>query len=310
MKESEEVDMKSFCRGILTVFITIALIGLGVSFGLKGMLIDTADTLIKKEVKNSIVDVVEDYTNDSISEEVIREVENTIENNEEIKKIVDAYYRSILDVLSDKETELNINVTEELTGLIDEGEKVLKDYGIEITPEEKQELLSIVSSEELNDLASSAITEAKQNMTSETKMILDVYQFLTSSELKIILILSIVVFLLFIALLKKSVYQWFSNFAIAAISSGIVIGILFPFLVDSALKLLEEESLNLSLSSFTTYGYILIGLGILSIIVNLVASNLLKKDSAKVKKSHKKKEKELEKSNSEEQSNEDDEEEI
>ncbi len=310
MKESEEVDMKSFCRGILTVFITIALIGLGVSFGLKGMLIDTADTLIKKEVKNSIVDVVEDYTNDSISEEVIREVENTIENNEEIKKIVDAYYRSILDVLSDKEAELNINVTEELTGLIDEGEKVLKDYGIEITPEEKQELLSIVSSEELNDLASSAITEAKQNMTSETKMILDVYQFLTSSELKIILILSIVVFLLFIALLKKNVYQWLSNFAIAAISSGIVIGILFPFLVDSALKLLEEESLNLSLSSFTTYGYILIGLGILSIIVNLVASNLLKKDSAKVKKSHRKKEKELEKSNSTEQSNEDDEEEI
>lgn len=48
--------MKSFLRGVLTIWMTLLFMILGISLSLKGILLDTADVIIK----SNIVEVMEE----------------------------------------------------------------------------------------------------------------------------------------------------------------------------------------------------------------------------------------------------------
>lgn len=269
--------MKGFLRGLLTIWITILLIIFGLVLSIKSILIDTADTMIKKEISNNIVSEIKNYENEEISEEVITEVKDTIENNKEIKKIIDTYFDKALDILVNDSAE-KIDVSNDLNILIDEGEKILNDNGITITEEEKKELLSMVSTDEVNNLVNNTIVEVKENLTSETKIVLDTYKFLTSNTFKLILVSLIIISLLLIALLKRSYYKWLSNFGSSSIVAGLIVGALLPFSISTILSSIETEEIVISTSSLNTYGYILIAIGMLSIILNIVISKILSKD--------------------------------
>lgn len=268
--------MKGFLRGLLTIWITLLLIVLGLVFSLKGILINTADTIIKKEISNKVVDEIKNYKSEEISEEVINQVKDTINNNKEIKKIMDTYYDKVIDILVNESNE-RIDITNDLNTMIDEGEKILNDNGITITKEEKQELLSMVSTDEVNNVVNNTIIEVKENLTGETKVVLNAYQFLTSNIFKLILISLIVITLLLIALLKKSYYKWLSNFGGASIVTGIVVGFLLPLLINTILSSVEMDGIEISTTFLNTYGYIMIIVGILSIILNIVISKLIER---------------------------------
>jgi len=268
--------MKAFLRGIFTTWLTFLLIGLGLVLSLKGILVDTADTFIKKEITNNVVKTIENYNDEKISEEVITKVKDTIENNKEVKKIVNTHFDKIVTTLSDKEVNINIDVTEELNSIIDAVEQILKDNGVTITEAQKQKLLNSVSTDEVNYLVNEVVTEAKQSITPETKVVLDAYNFLTGQTLRLIIIALIGITLLLIALLKKSIYKWLSNFGVAAIISGTVVGILLPLLVNTILDtFLKDSNMTISIKSLNNYGYILIALGVISIILKIVISMVI-----------------------------------
>lgn len=270
--------MKGFLRVLLTIWITLLLIVFGLVFSLKGILINTADTMIKKEISNNIVKELENYPSEEIPDDVITQVKDTIENNEEIKKIMNTYYDKVLDILVSDSNE-RIDVSKELDAIINEGEKILNDNGITITEEEKQELLSMVSTDEVNNMVNNTIIEVKENLTGETKVVLDTYKFLTSNTFKLILISLIVIALLLIALLKKSYYKWLSNFGGASIVTGVIVGILLPLLINTVLSSVEADGIEISTISLNTYGYILIAVGVLSIILNIAISKVAIKNN-------------------------------
>lgn len=115
-------------------------------------------------------------------------------------------------------------------------------------------------------------------MPKEAEVAIKVYDFFRSTNFKIMLIGGIVLCLGLIALLKKSTYRWLTNLGIASIFSGITIGILFPYLVNLLFENLGEDSITLSLSSFNTYGYIIIGLGLIALIIKISLAKLLLKE--------------------------------
>ncbi len=270
--------MKSFIRGILTIWIVILLIVFGLVSSMKAILIETADGIIKKELKTNIVKVIKGDSSEKIQDDVIRKVEKEIDRNPNIKKVVNNYYDRILDVLSSKEANVTIDVAKELETLIDNGEEVLKDYGVTLTPNEKKELLSVVSSSAINDMVNDAITEIKRDMGSDMKRIIDAYTFLTSMTFKAILVGLIAVALLFIALLKKNLYGWLSNFGIASAITGILIGVVLPMIVTQVLTDLASESvITISTGFLNTYGYTLIALGIVSIVAERIIATKNKK---------------------------------
>ena len=269
--------MKGFLRGILTVFITVLLMIFTLLLSVKGIIIDTADTMMKKELTENIVNTIVDSSSD-ISDEVIDEVKDTIENNPEIKKMMDKYFDQAIDILSSDDSTGRIDVSKELSGLIDEGEKILNNHGITMTEEQKEELNSIASSDEINNLVNDTIQEVKEDLPSSTRGILKTYKSLTSGSMKVGVIVLIIVSLVLIALLKKSYYKWLSNFGGALLVSGIIIGVVFPLLFNTLLSIVEaEEDLGISVSSLNTNGYILIFLGIVSIVLNMVIPKFITK---------------------------------
>lgn len=270
--------MKGFLRGILTIWITVLLMTFTLLLSVKGIIIDTADTMMKKELTENIVNTIVENSSSDISDEVLDEVKDTIENNPEIKQMMDKYFNQALDILSSDDSTERIDVSKELSGLIDEGEKILNNHGITMTEEQKEELNSIASSDEINNLVNDTIQEVKEDLPSSTRGILKTYKSLTSGSMKVGVIILIIVSLVLIALLKKSYYKWLSNFGGALLVSGIIIGVVFSLLFNTLLSIIEaEEDLGISVSSLNTNGYILIFLGVTSIVLNIVISKFLTK---------------------------------
>jgi len=271
--------MKGFLRGILTIWITVLLMAFTLLLSIKGIIINTADTMVKKELTDNVVNSIVSNSSSDISDEVIDEVKDTIENNPDIKKMMDKYYDQALDILSDESSQKKIDVSKDLNGIIDEGEKILNNHGITLTEEQKEELNTIASSEEVNQLVNDTIQEAKEDLPSGTRGMLKTYKSLTSGTMKVGVILLIIVSLVLIALLKKSYYKWLSNFGGASVVSGIMIGVVLPFLFNTLLNIVEaEDDLGISISSLNTNGYILIFLGVIAIALNMIIPKFMNRN--------------------------------
>lgn len=241
------------------------------------MLVDTTESLIKNELKGDIITVTQRFQNQGIPTEVIQEIEEKIENNETIKSLMNTYYDKIIEVLIDHDATIQFDISEDLDTLIEEGEQILNDYGITITPEEKQELLSMVSSDQINELVNEVVTDMKSNMNGEVGEVIDAYVFFTSTTFKMILGGLILLSVVFLALLKKSYYGWLSNFGIASLVSGFFMGVMIPLLGDVLSNLLEESGIIISTSSIQNYGYILIGFGLVFIVISIILKKILVK---------------------------------
>lgn len=269
--------MKGFIRGLLTIFIMISLIIFGLVNSIKEVMVDATEKTVKREIKTGVLDIVENYVQDteSVSEEVISKVEEEIDKNPNIKKLMDDYYDKIIGVLSGKEESIEIDAVKEIENLINDSEEILNDYGVTLTEEDKKEMLSVVSSSEVNTIVNDAIVDVKNNMSSDVKAVINTYAFLISGTFKIVLVAMVVVSLVFIALLKKSFYRWLTNLGIASLVSGVVVGVILPMIISVIIEgVASDGGLEVTTSSLNTYGYGLIILGVVAIIGNIIISKI------------------------------------
>lgn len=262
--------MKIFTRGILTIWITILLIVFGLVINIKSFVVNIADGVIKNELKTNIVEVIENYPNYEIPKESIKEIEKQIDNNQTIKEIINKYYDKVIDVLSSNNS-VEINIKEDMKYLLDNSEEILKDYGVTLSSEEKDALLSIVASDEINTIVNDSVNEVKNNLSSDLKMAIDIYNFITSTIFKIILIVLVAIALLLISLLYKNYYGWLFNFGVSAIIVGVFYGMIAPLIFNQTIaNLISENKIIISLTTLNIYGYILLSLGIISIIIKIL----------------------------------------
>lgn len=276
MKQREVSCMKKFLRGLLTIALTFLLIALGIVLSFKTMLINTADQMIKREMTHQFINTMQEQ-NSEVDEEAIKKIKETIEKNETIQDIMNTYFDQVIEILGSEE-ELKINITEDLNTLGDEGEKILKEYGITITPAEKEELLDMVSTEEVNTLLNETLAEAKQNLPEQIKEEIKIYQFVMGPTFKVMLCGVILLDLLFIALLKKSAYKWLSNLGGSSLIVGLFIGFVIPLSIDKLLKTLDNENLfAFNTEALANYGYVLIGIGIVAYVLEFILKKTIEK---------------------------------
>lgn len=276
MKQREVSCMKKFLRGLLTIALTFLLIALGIVLSFKTMLINTADQMIKREMTHQFINTMQEQ-NSEVDEEAIKKIKETIEKNETIQDIMNTYFDQVIEILGSEE-ELKINITEDLNTLGDEGEKILKEYGITITPAEKEELLDMVSTEEVNTLLNETLAEAKQNLPEQIKEEIKIYQFVMGPTFKVMLCGVILLDLLFIALLKKSAYKWLSNLGGSSLIVGLFIGFVIPLSIDKLLKTLNNENLfAFNTEALANYGYVLIGIGIVAYVLEFTLKKTIEK---------------------------------
>lgn len=266
--------MKKVLIGILTFAVTIAFIILGVAMNMENSIMDTVSVIVKEQFTNGVADYLKDNTDLDI-EKVKNVMTKVMEENDTIKNKVDSYFDRFMNIIVGKDTQ-EINLATELESIIDESEDTLKDYGVTISEEDKDKLISTVASDKVNKTLNDSILKIKDKMPSEAKTAVNAFNFMRSTSFIAMMIIIILVALILIAILKKSFYKWLGNFSTATIISGILIGIFLPVLMSAAVKTLGS-SVSISTNAFSTYGYVLIGLGVGAIIINVIISKLKEK---------------------------------
>lgn len=268
--------MRKFLIGLLTILLTFAFLVLGISWNLKAVITENIEGILKEEITTEIVSEVAKNTNIN-KENVKKELTKVMEENVGLKNAIDDSFEKIMDILSGKEVN-EINLSHELENVIHNSEKVLKSYGITVSKEEKEKLLYIVNSEEFNKDFQNTVKEVQENLPSNTKVAIDAFLFFRSTTFKCILVGSIIVILVFIAILKKSYYKWLGNLSEATFISGILFGILMPWVVNLInQELVGSNRFVLSMNSISQYGYILLGIGIFSLVLKVVFAKILDK---------------------------------
>ncbi len=267
--------MRKVLISLLTCIMTIILLVLGFTFSLEGSITDTISNFMKEEIANTFVKYLEDNT--KVNAEEVKKVIDKVMENTTIKKVVDDSFDKALNMLVNDSTE-KINLAGELEQIITESETVLKEYGVTLKEEDKKKLLEMAADEDLNKELNEMLLEVKGSMPKEAKTAVEAYNFFRSGAFKTILIISVIVILVFIALLKKSYYKWLSSFAGSSIICGLFYSVLIPYFINIVSNdILKGRNINISTHMFSRYGYILLSLGAFAVIINILISKIIEK---------------------------------
>ncbi len=270
--------MKKFLIGICTLITMVGLIFLGIVINLEEAVIDTMNHIMEEQVKESMVVYLKDNT--TINTEEIEKGVEGIFASESIENLINQCLSRAFDILINKNTPA-IDVTKEVTQLINDSQSVLKNDGITLTESQKNELLAMAKNENINKTINNAIYNFKESMSPEVQKVIDSYAFIRSKAFIYMLLGIIIISLLIIALLQKSFYRWLGELGGSCIFSGVIIGLLVPFITDFISKNLTSKNMYIiSTNSFKTYGYIIIAIGIVLTIVKIIISKTLEKKVA------------------------------
>ena len=174
---------------------------------------------------------------------------NIVVTEEEIKMILEKY---VMIVTSEKE----ISVENEIIKIIDK---------YDLTKEEKEEIIRI-SEEEVKTMKKNIINQYNQSY--KEKQMIDLYNFLNSSTIKIILSLVIVVGVIILMILQKSIFEWIIKMGF----NLLIIGASFIFVFPSVLE--ETSSIEINYLPITNYGSKIAALGLIFNIIYCVIETI------------------------------------
>lgn len=278
--------MKHFFTGILTLLIALLVSLLCVSFCLKDIVVNTlSKEVVESEVTNQVTKVIEDVYDD-VDYDTLQKVENSISNSEELTDITKKYFDNIVDsIVNDTDVEIP-NTKQEIISLINENEELLKENGIEFTDEQKQKVANeITQDEKLDKVYKNFSTSIKENMTDNEVKAVKVYNNITSTSFKWIIIAVIIILTILIAVIKKTYYRWTYNLAVSFAISGVLLTLLLPFVIDSiSIEMTNKilgNSTSININSVINLGYISFVLCALFIIIYIIGNKITKYNDRK-----------------------------
>ncbi len=271
--------MKKIFNFLITIFIFILICLLCVSFCTKEIIVNTlSKEVVKKEISSKVTYYVKEFYDD-IDYDTLEKLETSIGNNENIDKITEKYFDNITDsIIKDSDIKLP-DTNDELLELINQNEYILEENGIEITNEEKKQIIDELTSDgKLDKIYENVVTSIKDDISDEEKDVIMLYNKITSNTFRWIVLSIIILLILLQGVIKKSFYRWTYNLAVSFALSGIVLSLLFPFLMDTISIDLTEKILgkaaSINVNSIINAGYICLGLSALLIIIYFVGNKI------------------------------------
>lgn len=237
------------------------------------------ESMVKDDILKEIIK--EEFLNDEIksnSSEITTDNEkiNELLERPETQEIVDKYLDITIDSLTDENKVSEVEIEKDMINFLKENKELVKEkLDVEVTDEMINSVEKELENKELSTVFKKSLTNAKETMPKEAKLILQAYNYLISLKFKLIIALFILIDILLIALLQSSVYKWLSSLGGSAVISGI--GLLIMSLIVKIVVTSFSNFKGFNLNSLTTTGFILIAIGIILIIVK----KLLEKKSVK-----------------------------
>lgn len=285
--------LKSILTSFLTLILTLLISVLIVSITFKDLLIEDIlyegfkSTIINKDYKEKNTTLDDIITEDGVITD--NDFVNEILESPEIKELVNKYLDKIITTIADENVsvdELNeFNLNQDMINYIKENKEVLSEKtGIEITDEMIEEASEKIEEIDTKKIVKQTVENVRNNLSSQEKQLLKAYNFITSSSLKIYLIIGIIITMLLIAIIKKSLYKWIRNLSNAMILAGIATLIMSKGLEIIISKMIQVQEI-IKLESMSTLSMKVLICGVIVyIIYKLISIFIVKENKNEVSK--------------------------
>lgn len=263
----------------LTVLITMLLMVCTIkSTIIDGILYENFKSMVFQKQYNEANTLDDIITEDGVITN--NEFVNEILDSKEIRDLVNSYLDKMITAMASDDTSLDeldeINIEQDMVNYLKENKSILSEKtGVEITDEMIDSASEKMNWVDTKKIINQTISNAKNNMSEEEKLILKVYQFLTSEKLKTIIFIGILVNTLLIAIVQMSLYKWIKNLSISMILGGVGVfgvSIITKKLIETVLPYANIETTSMRNISIAT-----LVLGIVINIIYLIITKLLKK---------------------------------
>lgn len=268
--------MKKFGNVVLTIIMLCLIMLLCVNLSIKTMSTKAiTNAVVVQEASNGIEEVLNQAFPD-VSNENIKKVEEAVKNNSALNDVTSDLLEQITNAVTNGDSVDTAAIMAQLSKAVDENMDTLEDaIGKEITPEQRQAIQSRINDENgaLQNKVVSAV-EKVQTTTPGTQKFIKTYKTLSDTPTRIICVVGIVLAAVLLGVINKSLFKWTLFSGIAAIISGIVVGLLMPLVVGAMEFTIGNRllgmSINIPVDSLRLDGIICGVVGIVLVVVYVI----------------------------------------
>lgn len=263
--------MKKFFNIFFSITLFILLLLLSFSLTSKSIVLNTMENLYTKdEIKNKILSTINEYI-PNINDEKLNTIKDKIENSKEIDIITEKYFDGVLSSLLNEKIE-KVDITTEYNSLITDITSNMNSY-------EKNFVTKYLPKEKIDSVYKEFVNNANNSMNNEFKLILKIYDLLTSNSLKKVLLFLVIINILIIFVINKSIVLSLKYIAITQILYGVMSLLLVVILSNSLSDLFIDyfgRNIDINFSLMNRYSLINLIIGIIILIISIVYKRVKK----------------------------------
>ena len=271
--------MKKFFSVLFSIIIFILLITLSINLSIEKLVIDTInDSVVKKEVSDFVTDAIyQEYPEISVDD--LEKIEDFINESEEVNDITSKYFEGIMNSINNGDSYVP-DIDDDLNSLIENNRDTLEEIGIN---DDEIDKISheIIDNDRISEIYQVVSDNVSNNLTKEQELVIDIYNFFGSTNLRYGLIIGIFISVIFILVLDKSIINSCFKVGISSLIAGLFVKFGIIGVIDLISWEITNNVLGRTTSIETTFlnliGYIYISIGIALIIISI----LIKKISSK-----------------------------
>lgn len=268
--------MKKFASIVITIIMIGFILLLTISIPIKSMASEAvSNAIVASETTSQLQQVIkENFPN--VSNQQIEQVQEVISNSSSINSFTSDLLDQVSEAALNNETIDATQITDQISQLFTENISEIESViGQEITDEQValiQEKLSDPDGN-LQHKIDSAVTSVTSG-SSSTQDFLSTYQTITSTTVKVVCVIGIIVCIVLLGLLDKSLFRWMIYGGIGAIISAIFVGLFIPLVINAIEFTIGNSFLGMSIdipvTSLRLEGLIIGVIGIILVVVYLI----------------------------------------
>ncbi len=227
--------MKKFLNILLTVIMVGVTIILCVNLSIRTMSTKTVtNAVVVQEASTGIKEIL-NSTFPDVSNETIDKVEDVIKNNDTLNNVTGDLLDQITESINNGS---EVKIDEILSQLSDALDKSIPEIeeaiGKEIPQEQIDKIQTKLADEDstLQNKIKSTV-EKIQTATPGTKQFIKTYSTLSDTFTRVVCIISLIVIIVLLGVINKSYFKWTLCSGISSLSSGIIIGLFLPLVVNA-----------------------------------------------------------------------------
>lgn len=268
--------MKKFASIVITIIMIGFILLLTISIPIKSMASEAvSNAIVASETTSQLQQVIkENFPN--VSNQQIEQVQEVISNSSSINSFTSDLLDQVSEAALNNETIDATQITDQISQLFTENISEIESViGQEITDEQValiQEKLSDPDGN-LQHKIDSAVTSVTSG-SSSTQDFLSTYQTITSTTVKVVCVIGIIVCIVLLGLLDKSLFRWMIYGGIGAIISAIIVGLFVPLVINAIEFTIGNSFLGMSIdipvTSLRLEGLIIGVIGIILVVAYLI----------------------------------------